>query len=48
VLLLIVLAIVLGGAGLLIEGLFWLFVIGLVLLVIGAVTGFAGRGRARA
>ncbi|HSK21718.1 MAG TPA: hypothetical protein VK906_01010 [Egicoccus sp.] len=50
VLLLIILALVFGGIGLLVEGLFWLLVIGAVLLVAGAVMGFtksrSGRGSA--
>ena len=40
VLLLIILALVFGGIGLLVEGLFWLLVIGAALLVTGAVMGF--------
>ena len=40
VLLLIILALVFGGIGLLVEGLFWLLIIGAVLLVAGAVMGF--------
>jgi hypothetical protein len=43
VVLLLVLAVVFGGLGLLVEGLMWLLVIGLILLVAGAVMG----GRAR-
>lgn len=50
VLLLVILALVLGGIGMLVEGLFWLLVIGAVLLVAGAVMGFMksrdGRGSA--
>jgi hypothetical protein len=51
ILLLIILALVFGGIGLLVEGLFWLLVIGVVLLVAGAVMGFTrsrggGRGSA--
>jgi len=45
VILLIVLALVFGGIGLLVEGLFWLLIIGLVLLVVGAVMGGKARGR---
>ena len=44
VVLLIVLALVFGGIGVLVEGLMWLLVIGLVLLVVGAVMGFSRRG----
>jgi hypothetical protein len=43
-LLLLILALVFGGIGLLVEGLFWLLIIALVLLIAGAVTGFRGRG----
>lgn len=44
VLFLIILAVVFGGIGLLVEGLMWLFIIALVLVVAGAVTGMrAGR-----
>lgn len=45
VLLLIVLALVAGGVGLLVEGLTWLLIIGGVLLLVGIVTGFTSRGR---
>ncbi len=45
VILLIVLALVFGGIGLLVEGLFWLLIIGLVLLVVGAVMGGKARSR---
>lgn len=44
VLALVILALVFGGIGLLVEGLFWLLVIGAVLLVVGAVMGFKSRG----
>lgn len=48
VLILIILALAFGGIGLLVEGLFWLLVIGAVLLVAGAVMGFTkGRGGRR-
>lgn len=46
VIILIILALIFGGVGLLVEGLFWLLIIGLVLLVLGAVMGTRGR-RAR-
>lgn len=46
VLFLILLAVVFGGIGLLVEGLMWLFVIALVLVVAGAVTGVRARSRA--
>jgi hypothetical protein len=42
--LLLILALVIGGVGLLVEGLMWLLVIAVVLAVVGAVTG-RGRGR---
>lgn len=45
---LIVLALILGGVGLLIEGLWWALIIGLVLLAVGAIAGFGRRGRAGA
>jgi hypothetical protein len=48
VILLLVLALVFGGVGLFVEGLMWLLVIGLVLLVAGAAIGFLGNGRGRA
>ena len=44
VILLLVLALLFGGAGLLVEGLTWLLVIALILLIIGAFTGYRGRG----
>jgi hypothetical protein len=43
VVLLLLLALLFGGLGLFVEGLKWLLIIGLVLLVIGAVTGYRGR-----
>ncbi len=48
VVLLLVLALLFGGIGLLVEGLFWLLIIGLVLLVASAFTGYSARGRTRA
>jgi hypothetical protein len=42
-LLLIILALVFGGIGLLVEAAWWALIIGLVLLVIGAFTGWSGR-----
>jgi glucose dehydrogenase len=44
VIILIILALIFGGIGLIVEGLFWLLVIGLVLLVIGAVMWARARG----
>ena len=43
VLALIVLALLLGGAGLLVEGLKWLLIIAVVLLVAGLVLGYTQR-----
>jgi hypothetical protein len=47
VLAILILALLLGGIGLFIEGLFWLAIIGLVLFIVSGVMGFASRGRAR-
>lgn len=48
-LILIVLAILLGGIGLLAKGLLWLLIIAALLFVIGAAVGFMGRaGRSTA
>lgn len=44
IILLVILALIFGGIGLLVEGLFWLLIIGVVLLVVGAVLGMRGRG----
>lgn len=44
ILLLIILALVFGGVGLLVEGLMWLLIISVVLFIVGGVMGF-GRGR---
>ena len=44
VLLLLILALVFGGVGLFVEGLKWLLIIALVLLLVSAFTGFRGRG----
>jgi hypothetical protein len=44
---LVVLALILGGVGLLVEGLKWALIIALVLLVAGVITGALGRGRNR-
>lgn len=43
VLLLLILALLFGGAGLFVEGLKWLLIIALVLLIAGAFTGYRGR-----
>ena len=42
---LLLLALVIGGFGLLVEGLTWLLVIAVILLVVGFFTGFRGRSR---
>jgi hypothetical protein len=46
VVLLLLLALIFGGLGLFVEGLKWLLIIALVLLVIGLVTGASSRRRA--
>jgi hypothetical protein len=43
VLLILLLALLFGGLGLFVEGLKWLLIIALVLLVVGAITGYRGR-----
>ena len=43
VLVLLLLALLFGGLGLFIEGLKWALLIALVLLLVGAVTGYRGR-----
>jgi hypothetical protein len=43
VLLLLLLALLFGGLGLFVEGLKWLLIIALVLLLVGAFTGYRGR-----
>lgn len=44
VVLLLLLALLFGGIGLFVEGLKWALIIALVLLIVGAVTGFrSGR-----
>jgi uncharacterized membrane protein len=42
---LLILALLIGGFGLFVEGLKWLLIIALVLLVVGAVTGSRFRSR---
>lgn len=42
-LLILILALVLGGVGLFVEALRWVLIIALVLLVVGAFTGYRGR-----
>jgi hypothetical protein len=43
VLALVILALILGGVGLAVHALWWLLIIGAVLLVVSAVTGFGRR-----
>jgi hypothetical protein len=45
VLLLLILALIFGGVGLFVEGLKWLLIIAVVLLIAGAITGSRGRTR---
>ncbi len=45
VLLLLLLALLFGGVGLFVEGLKWLLVIALVLLLVSALSGYRVRGR---
>ncbi len=45
VIVLFVLALLFGGLGLLVEGLKWALVLALLLLLIGAATGYRSRGR---
>ena len=45
VVLLIVLALVAGGVGLLVEGLTWLLIIAGILFLVGIFTGYRGRTR---
>jgi uncharacterized membrane protein len=44
VLALLILALLFGGIGLAVEGLKWLLIIALVLFVVGAFSGYRGRG----
>jgi hypothetical protein len=44
VIVLLLLALLLGGVGLAVEGLKWVLIIALVLLAVSAFTGFRGRG----
>lgn len=41
---LLLLALLIGGVGLFVEALQWLLVIALVLLIVGAIAGYRGRG----
>jgi hypothetical protein len=45
VVLLLVLALIVGGVGLFVEGLKWLLIIALVLLIVSAISGTRVRGR---
>jgi hypothetical protein len=47
IILLVILALVFGGIGLLVEGLFWLLIISVILFVAGGVLGTRGRGARR-
>jgi hypothetical protein len=47
VVLLLILALLFGGVGLFVEGLTWLLIIGLVLLVVSLFTGYTSRTRTR-
>jgi hypothetical protein len=47
ILLLVILALIFGGIGLLVEGLFWLLIISVVLFIVGGVLGMRGRGAKR-
>lgn len=44
VILLLILALLLGGVGLFVEALRWLLIIALILFVVGAITGWSRRG----
>lgn len=44
-LLLLLLALVVGGVGLFVEALRWVLIIAIVLLIVGAITGWRGRSR---
>jgi len=44
-LLLLILALLFGGVGLFIEALRWVLIIAIVLLIVGAFTGWRGRAR---
>lgn len=45
-LLILILALLLGGVGLFFEALRWVLIIAVVLLILSAFTGFRGRARA--
>lgn len=46
-LLLIVLALLIGGIGLVVKGLLWLLIIAVVLFAVGAILGMGGRRHSR-
>lgn len=48
IVLLLILGIIFGVFGFVVKGLIWLAVIGIVIVVIGAILGFLRRGRSRA
>jgi hypothetical protein len=41
--LILILALILGGVGLFVEALRWVLIIAVILLIVGAFTGFRGR-----
>lgn len=43
--LIVLLALLLGGVGLAYDALWWFLIIAVVLLIVGAFTGYSGRGR---
>ena len=45
VVILLLAALVFGGVGLFVEAAAWALIIALILVLAGAITGFAGRGR---
>jgi hypothetical protein len=45
VVILLLLALLLGGFALFVEGLKWLLIIALIVLAVGIIMGFMGRGR---
>lgn len=47
-LLILLLALIVGGFGLFVEALRWLLIIAVILLIIGVVFGWRGRGRSTA
>lgn len=47
VILLLLLALIFGGAGLFVEGLIWLLAIAAILVIAGAVIGFRGSSGSR-